>query len=137
MKHRMLLLLTLAFAIHAQAKDGSLLNVSYDPTRELYQQINTAFVADWKTKTGDTLTIKQSHGGSSKQARAILDGLEADVATLGIASDIDVLHDNGDLLPADWQKRLPSDSTPYTSTVVLLVRKGNPKAIKDWADLVK
>jgi len=125
------------FVPYAHAKDGSLLNVSYDPTRELYQQINTAFIAEWKTKTGDTLTIKQSHGGSSKQARAILDGLEADVATLGIASDIDVLHDNGDLLPADWQKRLPSDSTPYTSTVVLLVRKGNPKAIKDWGDLVK
>jgi sulfate/thiosulfate-binding protein len=139
MRHIMVtLILSLSlFVSYAQAKDGSLLNVSYDPTRELYQQINTAFIADWKTKTGDTLTIKQSHGGSSKQARAILDGLEADVATLGIASDIDVLHDNGDLLPADWQKRLPSDSTPYTSTVVLLVRKGNPKAIKDWGDLVK
>ena len=132
------LILSLAcFAPYAQAKDGSILNVSYDPTRELYQQINDAFIADWKTKTGDTLTIKQSHGGSSKQARAILDGLEADVATLGIASDIDVLHDNGDLLPVDWQKRLPGDSTPYTSTIVLLVRKGNPKAIEDWADLIK
>ena len=136
--HRRFAVLTLAlFAAYAQAKDGSLLNVSYDPTRELYQAINTAFVADWKAKTGDTLTIKQSHGGSSKQARAIIDGLEADVATLGIASDIDALHDLGDLLPADWQTRLPSDSTPYTSTVVLLVRKGNPKAIKDWADLVR
>jgi len=137
MKPAIAILFGLAFTAYAQARDGSLLNVSYDPTRELYQQVNTAFVADWKTKTGETLTIKQSHGGSSKQARAIVDGLEADVATLGIASDIDVLHDNGDLLPADWQSRLPGDSTPYTSTIVLLVRKGNPKAIKDWGDLVK
>jgi sulfate/thiosulfate-binding protein len=135
---RIIPLLALALgAIHAQAKDVSLLNVSYDPTRELYQQVNEAFIADWKAKTGETLTVKQSHGGSSKQARAIIDGLEADVATLGIASDIDVLHDNGDLLPADWQKRLPSDSTPYTSTIVLLVRKGNPKVVRDWPDLVK
>ncbi len=119
------------------AKDAQLLNVSYDPTRELYQQINTVFAADWKAKTGDIVTIKQSHGGSSKQARAIIDGLEADVATLGIASDIDALHDNGDLLPANWQSRLPSDSTPYTSTIVLLVRQGNPKGIKDWADLAR
>jgi len=121
----------------APAKDVQLLNVSYDPTRELYQQINSAFSAEWKTKTGDTLTIKQSHGGSSKQARAIIDGLEADVATLGIASDIDALHANGDLLPADWQKRLPSESTPYTSTIVLLVRHGNPKEVKDWPDLIR
>jgi sulfate transport system substrate-binding protein len=137
MKRRFFAFSLALVAAYAQAKDGSLLNVSYDPTRELYQAINTAFVADWKTKTGDTLTIRQSHGGSSKQARAILDGLEADVATLGIASDIDVLHELGDLLPADWQTRLPSDSTPYTSTVVLLVRKGNPKGIKDWSDLVR
>lgn len=121
----------------AQAADVKLLNVSYDPTRELYDAINTKFAADWKARTGDTLTIQQSHGGSSKQARAIIDGLEADVATLGIASDIDALHDNGDLLPDAWQARLPSDSTPYTSTIVLLVRKGNPKGIKDWDDLVK
>jgi sulfate/thiosulfate transport system substrate-binding protein len=127
--------LTLAFA--AQAKEVSLLNVSYDPTRELYQQINTAFAADWKTKSGDDVKINQSHGGSSKQARAIIDGLEADVATLGISSDIDALHDNGDLVPANWQSRLPSDSTPYTSTIVLLVRKDNPKQIHDWADLAK
>ena len=127
----------LGFNLIAQAKDVSLLNVSYDPTRELYQQINAAFVADYKAHTGDSVTIKQSHGGSSKQARAIIDGLEADVATLGIASDIDALHENGDLLPAEWQSRLPGDSTPYNSTIVLLVRKGNPKAIKDWADLVK
>ncbi len=131
------LLAGLAFTVVAQAKEVTLLNVSYDPTRELYQQINAAFVADWKVKTGDTLTIKQSHGGSSKQARSIIDGLDADVATLGIASDIDALHNNGDLLPAEWQSRLPSDSTPYTSTIVLLVRKGNPKGIKDWADLIK
>jgi len=119
------------------AKDLQLLNVSYDPTRELYQQINAAFAADWKAKNGSTLTIRQSHGGSSKQARAIIDGLEADVATLGIASDIDAMHDNGDLLPANWQSRLPSDSTPYTSTIVLLVRHGNPKGVKDWGDLAR
>jgi len=136
---RMLMMLTfgLGFGLVAHAGDVNLLNVSYDPTRELYQQVNTAFAADYKAKTGDTVTIKQSHGGSSKQARAIIDGLEADVATLGIASDIDALHANGDLLPADWQSRLPGDSTPYNSTIVLLVRKGNPKAIKDWPDLVK
>jgi sulfate transport system substrate-binding protein len=127
----------LAASFSVSAKDTQLLNVSYDPTRELYQQINAAFIADWKAKTGDTLTIKQSHGGSSKQARAIIDGLEADVATLGIASDIDALHDNGNLLPADWQSRLPGDSTPYTSTIVLLVRHGNPKGVKDWPDLIK
>jgi sulfate/thiosulfate-binding protein len=136
---RTLVLLTFALgaAQIAYAADTTLLNVSYDPTRELYQEVNAAFAADFKVKTGDSITIKQSHGGSSKQARAIIDGLEADVATLGIASDIDVLHDNGDLLPADWQSRLPGDSTPYTSTIVLLVRKGNPKGIKDWPDLVK
>ena len=127
----------MVFSLAAYAKEQTLLNVSYDPTRELYQQINVAFSADWKAKTGDTLTIKQSHGGSSKQARAIIDGLEADVATLGIASDIDALNEHGDLLPADWQSRLPGDSTPYNSTIVLLVRKGNPKQIKDWADLAK
>ncbi len=132
-----LLTLALGFSQVAPAGDVVLLNVSYDPTRELYQDINAAFAADFKAKTGDAVTIKQSHGGSSKQARAIIDGLEADVATLGIASDIDALHDNGDLLPADWQSRMPGDSTPYNSTIVLLVRKGNPKAIKDWADLVK
>jgi sulfate/thiosulfate-binding protein len=126
----------LVFAsVHSVAAE--LLNVSYDPTRELYSQLNEKFVADWKAKTGETVTIKQSHGGSSAQARKIVDGLDADVATLGIASDIDVLHDKGDLLPADWQKRLPGDSTPYNSTIVLLVRKGNPKGIKDWGDLVK
>lgn len=134
------LTLGLAFLLSigaANAADVALFNVSYDPTRELYQQINAQFAAYWKEKTGDTVTIKQSHGGSSKQARAILDGLEADVATLGIASDIDALHEKGGLLPADWQARLPGDSTPYVSTIVLLVRKGNPKAVRDWDDLVK
>jgi sulfate transport system substrate-binding protein len=127
----------LTLSLVAAAKDVQLLNVSYDPTRELYQEVNTAFAADWKAKTGDNVTIKQSHGGSSKQARAIIDGLEADVATLGIASDIDALHDNGDLLPADWQARLPQASTPYTSTIVLVVRKGNAKLVKDWPDIAK
>ncbi|MDB5977505.1 MAG: Sulfate transporter, periplasmic sulfate-binding protein CysP [Nevskia sp.] len=126
-----------AALLPAYAQALELLNVSYDPTRELYQQINAKFAADWKAKTGQDLTIKQSHGGSSKQARSIIDGLEADVATLGIASDIDALHENGDLLPDNWQTRLPGDSTPYTSTIVLLVRKGNPKGIKDWNDLAK
>lgn len=123
-------------AVAGGARAAELLNVSYDPTRELYAQLNEKFAADWKAKNGETVTIKQSHGGSSAQSRKIIDGLEADVATLGIASDIDVLADKG-LLPADWQKRLPGDSTPYNSTIVLLVRKGNPKAIKDWGDLVK
>jgi len=124
-----------AFAGVAQAAE--LLNVSYDPTRELYTQINEKFIADWKAKTGETVTIKQSHGGSSAQARKIIDGLEADVATLGIASDIDILAEKASLLPANWQTRLPGDSTPYNSTIVLLVRKGNPKGIKDWGDLIK
>ena len=132
-----LLLTTMFAAVAAQAKDVNLLNVSYDQTRELYQAINPVFAAQWKNTAGEELTIKQSHGGSSKQARAIIDGLEADVATLGIASDIDALHEHGDLLPGDWQARLPGDSTPYTSTIVLLVKKGNPKGIKDWSDLVK
>ena len=131
------LILGLLVSYAAQAKDITLLNVSYDPTRELYQQINPVFSAHWQAKTGDSVTIRQSHGGSAKQARAIIDGLEADVASLGIASDIDALHDNGDLLGADWQSRLPGASTPYTSTIVLLVRKGNPKGIKDWPDLIK
>jgi len=121
----------------AIAADVQMLNVSYDPTRELYQAINAKFAAAWKARTGDTLTIQQSHGGSSKQSRAIIDGLEADVATLGIASDIDALHDNGDLLPDNWQTRLPRNASPYTSTIVFLVRKGNPKGIKDWPDLLK
>ena len=114
-----------------------LLNVSYDPTREFYQDFNTAFAKYWKAKTGRDITINQSHGGSSKQARAIIDGLEADVATLALAYDIDALHEKGKLIPGDWQKRLPDNSSPYTSTIVFLVRKGNPKGIMDWDDLAK
>jgi sulfate/thiosulfate transport system substrate-binding protein len=128
----------LAMSITAsQAKNITLLNVSYDPTRELYQAVNTAFAKQWKEKTGDTVTIQQSHGGSGKQARSVLDGLEADVVTLALAYDIDVISEKGKLLPKDWQKRLPDNSTPYTSTIVFLVRKGNPKGIKDWDDLIK
>lgn len=114
-----------------------LTNVSYDPTRELYQQINPAFAKLWQDKTGKTVTFKMSHGGSGKQSRAIIDGLEADVATLGLAYDIDSIASRGKLLPADWQKALPDNSSPYTSTIVFLVRSGNPKGIKDWGDLVK
>ena len=114
-----------------------LLNVSYDPTREFYQEYNTAFAAYWKQKKGADVTIKQSHGGSGKQARAVIDGLEADVVTLALAYDVDALHAQGDLIPANWQTRLPNNSAPYTSTIVFLVRKGNPKGIKDWNDLVK
>jgi len=121
----------------AQAKDITLLNVSYDPTREFYVDINKAFAAHWKTRTGDNVIVKQSHGGSGKQARSVIDGLEADVVTLALAYDIDELHNKAKLIPADWQKRLPHNSSPYTSTIVFLVRKGNPKAIKDWDDLVK
>jgi sulfate transport system substrate-binding protein len=119
------------------AKDISLLNVSYDPTRELYQDINAAFAKYWQAKSGDKVTIQQSHGGSGKQARAVIDGLAADVVTLALAYDIDAIAEKGRLLPVDWQKRLPNNSSPYTSTIVFLVRKGNPKGIKDWNDLVK
>ena len=114
-----------------------LLNVSYDPTRELYQAYNAAFIKHWKAQGGDDLTVQQSHGGSGKQARAVIDGLKADVVTLALAGDIDELNKLGNLLPADWQARLPDNSTPYTSTIVFLVRKGNPKGIKDWGDLTK
>ena len=127
----------LAFVTSAGAKDITLLNVSYDPTRELYQQINTAFAAEWKAKTGDTVTINMSHGGSGSQSRAIIDGVDADVATLALAYDIDAVAQKAKLLPADWQKRLPDNSSPYRSTIVFLVRKGNPWHVKDWADLVK
>jgi sulfate/thiosulfate-binding protein len=120
----------------ALAADIALLNVSYDPTRELYQDVNAAFAKDWKAKTGDNVKIKQSHGGSGKQARAVLDGLEADVVTLALAYDIDALAERG-LIARDWQKREALNASPYTSTIVFLVRKGNPKGIKDWADLVK
>jgi sulfate transport system substrate-binding protein len=115
----------------------SLLNVSYDPTRELYADYDKLFAAHWKSKTGKDVTVKQSHGGSGKQARAILDGLEADVATLGLGYDVDQLFARGKLIPENWQARLPNHSAPYTSTIVLLVRKGNPKGIKDWDDLVR
>src|SRR5271155_1936229 len=120
-----------------RAAQITLLNVSYDPTRELYEAVNAQFAKDWKAKTGDDVTINQSHGGSGKQARAVIDGLEADVVTLGLAGDIDAIVEKADLLPADWQTRLPDNSCPYTSTIVLLVRKGNPKKIHDWDDLVK
>ncbi len=115
----------------------TLLNISYDPTRELYENINKTFSEFWKNKNGETVTIKQSHGGSGKQARAVIDGLEADVVTLALAYDIDVIAEKAGLLSADWQKKLPNNSTPYTSTIVFLVRHENPKAIKDWNDLVK
>ncbi len=120
----------------AQAQT-TLLNVSYDPTRELYQDFNAAFAKSWKAKTGETITVKNSHGGSGKQARSVIDGLDADVVTLALAYDIDALYDHGRLLPADWQKRLPNNASPYTSTIVFLVRKGNPKHINDWADLAR
>ena len=115
----------------------TLLNVSYDPTRELYQEVNAGFSASWKAKTGQAVTVNQSHGGSGKQARGVIDGLQADVVTLALAYDIDAIYEYGHLLPKDWQTRLPSNSTPYTSTIVLLVRKGNPKQIKDWDDLAR
>ena len=116
---------------------AELLNVSYDPTRELYKDVNTQFAAEWKAKTGKDITIQTSHGGSGKQARAVIDGLEADVVTLALAYDIDSIAEKAKLLPNDWQKRLPNNSSPYTSTIVFLVRKGNPKGIKDWDDLIK
>ena len=121
----------------ARAAGVTLLNVSYDPTRELYQQIDAAFAAAWKAKTGETVTVRQSHGGSGKQARSVIDGIEADVVTLALAWDIDEIAAKAKLLPADWQKRLPHASSPYTSTAVLLVRKGNPKHIRDWGDLAR
>lgn len=120
-----------------QAQDITLLNVSYDPTRELYQDFNAAFGKYWKDKTGANVTIQQSHGGSGKQARSVIDGLEADVVTLALAYDIDAIVENSDLIPKNWQKRLSDNSAPYTSTIVFLVRKGNPKRIKDWNDLIK
>jgi sulfate transport system substrate-binding protein len=121
----------------AQAADLKLRNVSYDPTRELYTEFNAAFAKHWKDTKGDTVTVEQSHGGSGKQARALLDGLDGDVATLALGYDIDTLAKEGKLLPDNWQTLLPDNSTPYTSTIVFLVRKGNPKGIKDWSDLAK
>lgn len=129
--------LAAALTSAAYADSTRLLNVSYDPTRELYKGINTAFAADWKAKTGQTITIDMSHGGSGKQSRAIIDGLDADVATLALAYDIDVIAQKAKLISAGWQKRLPENSSPYTSTIVFLVRKGNPWKVKDWSDLVK
>jgi sulfate/thiosulfate transport system substrate-binding protein len=119
------------------AAEPSLLNVSYDPTREFYAALNKAFAEDWKAKTGEAITLRNSHGGSGAQARAVIDGLEADVVTLALASDIDAIAERAHLLPTEWQRRLPDNSTPYTSTIVFLVRKGNPKQVKDWDDLVK
>ena len=124
-------------AVPALAQQVNLLNVSYDPTRELYVEYNAAFAKHWKAKSGQDVAIKQSHGGSGKQARSIIDGIDADVATLALGGDIDALVTNGGLLKADWQKRLPLNSAPYTSTIVFLVKKGNPKGLKDWDDLVK
>ena len=132
-----LVLLAFALAVAGEAKEVKLLNVSYDPTRELYQEYNAAFAKYWKTKTGNDVVIAQSHGGSGKQAQSVINGLEADVVTLALAYDIDAIAQQAKSLPADWQKRLPDNSTPYTSTIVFLVRKGNPKHIKDWDDVVK
>src|SRR3954453_20807050 len=130
-------LLTAGLATTPAIAGRTLLNVSYDPTRELYKAVNQAFIADWKAKTGEDVEIKASHGGSGKQSRAVIDGLDADVVTLALAYDIDVIAQKTGALPADWQKRLPHNSSPYTSTIVFLVRKGNPKGIKDWGDLAK
>ncbi len=132
-----LALIVILMGSAAHAASSTLLNVSYDPTRELYEEYNKAFAAYWKSKTGDTVSVNQSHGGSGKQARSVIEGLEADVVTLALAYDIDALAKQGGLVPANWQSRLPDNSTPYTSTIVFLVRKGNPKGIHDWGDLVR
>jgi len=132
-----LLFLALIAPPGALAKDITLLNASYDPTREFFQDFNAAFAKDWLARTGDRVIVHQSHGGSAKQAQAVMAGLDADVVTLALAYDIDAIARRGKLLPLDWQKRLPHNSSPYTSTVLFLVRKGNPKGIKDWEDLVK
>lgn len=131
------ILIAITLPVATLAAEVTLLNVSYDPTRELYVEYNAAFAKYWKAKTGDTVTVKQSHGGAGKQARAVIDGLRADVVTLALSYDIDEISAKAKLLPKDWQKRLPHNSSPYTSTIVLLVRKGNPKNIKDWNDLIK
>ena len=137
MKRIFLTLILSGLAVVANAKNVKLLNVSYDPTRELYVEVNAAFAKHWKAKSGDDVKVDQSHGGSGKQARSVIDGLPADVVTLALGYDIDVIAERGRLLPADWQKRFPNNSSPYTSTIVFLVRKGNPKQIKDWDDLIK
>ena len=136
-RHALVTLVLAAGSGLAAAKDVVLLNVSYDPTRELYQEFNAAFARHWKAKTGEAVSVKASHGGSGKQARSVIDGLDADVVTLALAADIDAIADKAKLLPADWQQRLPQHSAPYTSTIVFLVRKGNPKAIRDWDDLAR
>ncbi|HEU4804583.1 MAG TPA: sulfate ABC transporter substrate-binding protein, partial [Nitrobacter sp.] len=136
LRRSFMVLAGLIWAGSAYAADVSLLNVSYDPTRELYVDFNKAFVAHYQKETGKSVEIKQSHGGSGKQARSVIDGLQADVVTLALAYDIDAVAERG-LLAKDWQKRLPRNSSPYTSTIVFLVRKGNPKAIRDWDDLIK
>jgi len=137
MKTLLKILLLASLAVSAGAKEIKLLNVSYDPTREFYAEYNAAFAKYWKAKTGDDVIVSQSHGGSGKQAQSVINGLEADVVTLALAYDIDAISTQAKLLPADWQKHLPNDSTPYTSTIVFLVRKGNPKGIRDWDDIVK
>jgi sulfate transport system substrate-binding protein len=137
MKHFLTVWFAATLAFSAGAAEIKLLNVSYDPTRELYTEYNAAFAKYWKAKTGDDVVVSQSHGGSGKQAQAVINGLEADVVTLALAYDIDAIARQAKLLPADWQNRLPENSVPYTSTIVFLVRKGNPKGIKDWDDLVK
>ena len=137
MKFRFLLFILFALSVSSAAQNVTLLNVSYDPTRELFQDYNAAFAKYWKAKSGQSVTVQQSHGGSSKQARAVIDGLEADVVTLALAYDIDAIAEKAHLLPANWQSRLPNNSSPYTSTIIFLVRKGNPKQIKDWDDLVR
>jgi sulfate transport system substrate-binding protein len=124
-------------SVAASAANVELLNVSYDPTRELYRDVDAAFAKQWKAQTGDTVVIKQSHGGSGAQSRSVIDGLQADVVTLALAADIDAIADRAKALPANWQTRLPQNSTPYYSTIVFLVRKGNPKGVKDWDDLIK
>ena len=135
--HKFAMALVTALIATTALADAALLNVSYDPTRELYHDFNPAFAKYWQQKAGEKVTIRQSHGGSGKQARSVIDGLDADVVTLALADDINAIANTAKLLPADWQKRLPHNSTPYTSTIVFLVRKGNPKGVKDWDDLVK
>lgn len=138
MKHTLLTVTAVAALLASAAVSAKdFLNVSYDPTREFYKEVNTMFAAEWKAKTGETLDFKTSHGGSGKQARAVIDGLDADVVTLALAYDIDAIADKAALLPKNWQQRLPDNSAPYTSTIVFLVRKGNPKGIRDWGDLIK
>ncbi len=138
MNIRLLAILLLSWvALPVAAAELKLLNVSYDPTRELYQEVNAAFAKQWQQRTGTTLTVQQSHGGSGKQARSVIDGLPADVVTLALAYDIDAIAERGKLIDAGWQTRLPNNSTPFTSTIVFLVRKGNPKAVRGWADLAR